>query len=250
MTSGKATLPATIRALRAFIASQGTGAALPSEADLAEKLGSSRALVNKAVAHLMAEGMLIRQGKKALVHPIPTILRQVPTRYTTRYREAQGARGAFDAEIKQHGLQPRWTTEPGEQEAPPHVAKLLDIEPGSVVATRARDMFANEVPVQIAVTYLPRDVATSGGLTDVDSGPGGLISRLSETSNQQTTVTETIHVRVPNEREQEVLRLPSDSRVYELTHAARTAQGRCVEVTVHVMPVHLWDLSYTWDLDR
>ncbi|MDX2695937.1 GntR family transcriptional regulator [Streptomyces ipomoeae] len=249
MTSEKSTLPSTIKALRTYVAGQETGSALPSEAELADVLGSSRALVNKAVAHLMAEGVLIRRGKKAVVQPIPVILRQVPTRYTTRFREAHGARGAFDAEIRQHGLQPRWTTEPGEQEAPESVAKLLDIEPGSTVVTRSREMFADDVPVQVAVTYLPRDVASSAGATDVDSGPGGIISRLSETSNQQTSVTEVIKVRTPDEREQEVLRLPADARVYELTHAARTAQGRCVEVTVHIMPVHLWDLSYTWDLD-
>jgi len=248
MTRGKATLPDTITALRAFVAGLEPGAALPAEAPLAERLGSTRTLVNTAIGHLMAEGQLIRQGKKAIVQPIKTILRQVPTRYTAAYREAQGARGAFDAEIRQHGMQPRWTTEPGQQPAPDAVAKLLDIEPGTLLVTRARDMYANDVPVQIAVTYMPLDVATSTGLTDVDSGPGGLISRLSDTDNRQTSVTETIQVRVPTEREQQVLTLPADARVYELTHAARTAQGRCVEVTVHVMPVHLWDLSYTWDL--
>jgi GntR family transcriptional regulator len=249
MTTEKPSLPATIRALRVFVAGQEAGAALPPEADLADTLGTSRALVNKAISHLMAEGVLIRRGKKALVQPIPVILRQVPTRYTTRFRETNGARGAFDAEIRQHGLQPRWTTEPGEQEAPANVAKLLDVEPGSTLVTRTREMFANDVPVQLAVTYLPPDVASSAGATEVDSGPGGIISRLSETNNQQASVTETITVRTPDEGEQETLKLPADARVYELTHAARTAQGRCVEVTVHVMPVHLWDLSYTWDLD-
>jgi len=248
MTRGKATLAGTIAALRAFVAGLEPGAVLPAETALADRLGSTRTLVNSAIGHLMAEGQLIRQGKKAIVQPITTILRQVPTRYTAAYREAHGARGAFDAEIRQHGMQPRWTTEPGQHPAPDTVAQLLDIEPGTTVATRARDMYADDVPVQTAVTYLPVDVATSTGLTDVDSGPGGLISRLSETSNRQASVTETIQVRIPTEREQEVLRLPPDARVYELTHAARTAQGRCVEVTVHVMPVHLWDLSYTWDL--
>ncbi|MEU5221019.1 GntR family transcriptional regulator [Streptomyces sp. NPDC020807] len=249
MTSEKPSLPATIKALRSLVAGQEPGAALASEADLAETLGSSRALVNKAVAHLMAEGVLIRRGKKAVVQPIPVILRQVPTRYTTRFREAHGARGAFDAEIKQHGLQPRWTTVPGEQEAPASVAKLLDVEPGSTVVTRSREMFADDVPVQIAVTYLPQDVASSAGASQTDTGTGGIISRLSESNSQQKSVTETIRTRTPDEHEQEVLRLPSDSRVYELTHVARTAQGRTVEVTVHVMPVHLWDLSYSWDLD-
>jgi len=248
MTSGKATLPDTIAALRVIVASQEPGAALPAEAALASEIGSTRTLVNTAIGHLMAEGQLIRQGKKAIVQPIKTIHRRVPTRYTAAYREAHGARGAFDAEIREHGMQPRWTTEPGQVPAPEPIAELFGIEPGTEVATRARDMYANDVPVQVAVTYMPVDVATSTGLTDVDSGPGGMISRLAETDNAQKSVTETIQVRVPTAREQEVLRLPADARVYELTHAAHTAQGRCVEATVHVMPVHLWDLSYTWNL--
>ncbi|WP_138899821.1 GntR family transcriptional regulator, partial [Streptomyces chryseus] len=82
MTSEKPSLPETIKAVRAFVAGQEPGAALPSEAELADALGSRRTLVNKAVAHLMAEGVLIRRGKKAVVQPIPVILRQVPTRYT------------------------------------------------------------------------------------------------------------------------------------------------------------------------
>lgn len=249
MTSEKASLPGTIGALRAFIGRQTPGTALPTESDLAADLGSSRALVNKAISHLMAEGVLIRRGKAAVVQPIPVIHRDVPTRYTTAFREAHGARGAFDAEIRARGLQPRWTTEPGEVEAPERVAQLLGVDAGTTVSTRAREMFANDVPVQIAVTYLPRDVASSTGLTDPDSGTGGLISRLAETENRQSSITESISVRIPDEREQEILRLPADARVYELTHAARTADGRCVEVTVHVMPVHLWDLSYTWDMD-
>ncbi|MFJ8677713.1 GntR family transcriptional regulator [Streptomyces sp. NPDC093589] len=248
MTSGKATLTDTISAVRAFIAAQEPGSALPSETALAAEIGSTRTLVNSAIGQLMSEGQLIRQGKKAIVQPIKTILRQVPTRYTAAYREAHGARGAFDAEVREHGMQPRWTTEPSQEPASEKIAEILGIEAGGEVTVRAREMFANDVPVQVAITYIPSDVAASAGVTGVDSGTGGIISRMGETDSQQASVTETIQVRVPTEREQQQLRLPADARVYELTHTGRTAEGRCVEVTVHVMPVHLWDLSYTWDL--
>ncbi|MEU8672960.1 GntR family transcriptional regulator [Streptomyces anulatus] len=248
MTSGKATLPDTITALRTYIAAHEPGTALPSETALAAEIGSTRTLVNSAISQLMSEGQLIRQGKKAIVQPIRTILRQVPTRYTATYREAHGARGAFDAEIREHGMQPRWTTEPGQEEATAKVAALLGIEPGTEVTVRAREMFANDVPVQIAITYIPADVATSAGVTGVESGTGGIISRMGETETQQSKVTETIQVRVPDEHEQQQLKLPGDARVYELTHIGTTESGRAVEATIHVMPVHLWDLSYTWDL--
>ncbi|MFF2902840.1 GntR family transcriptional regulator [Streptomyces sp. NPDC057966] len=248
MTSGKATLSGTIAALRAVVAAQEPGTALPSETALAAEIGSTRTLVNSAVGQLMSEGRLIRQGKKAIVQPIKTILRQVPTRYTATYREAHGAHGAFDAEVREHGMQPRWTTQPSQEPAPEKVAQLLGIEAGTEVTVRSREMFADDVPVQVAITYIPSDVAAAAGVTGVDSGTGGIISRMGNTQGQQTSVTETIQVRVPSEDEQRTLGLPADARVYVLTHVGSTSEGRCVEVTVHVMPVHLWDLSYTWDL--
>ncbi|MGW1931118.1 GntR family transcriptional regulator [Streptomyces sp. NPDC001919] len=248
MTSGKATLTDTISAVRAYISNQEPGTALPSETALAEEIGSTRTLVNTAISQLMSEGQLIRQGKKAIVQPIKTIVRRVPTRYTAAYREAHGARGAFDAEVREHGMQPRWTTEPSQEAASEKVAQLLGIEAGAEVTVRAREMYANDVPVQIAITYIPADVASAASVTSVDSGTGGIISRMGETGNEQVSVTETINVRVPSDREQEQLRLPGDARVYELVHLGLTADNRCVEATVHIMPVHLWDLSYTWNL--
>lgn len=248
MTSGKATLPDTIAALRAYISAQEPGIALPPETALAAEIGSTRTLVNTAISQLMSEGQLIRQGKKAIVQPIKTIVRRVPNRYTAAYREAHGAHGAFDAEIREHGMQPRWTTEPAQEPAADEIAELLGIPTGTEVTVRSREMFANDVPVQVAVTYIPTDVAASARVTDSDSGTGGIISRMGETDHRQISVTETIRVRVPTDREQQQLRLPADARVYVLTHVGHSEDGRPVEATVHVMPVHIWDLSYTWDL--
>jgi GntR family transcriptional regulator len=42
--------------------------------------------------------------------------------------------------------------------------------------------------------------------------------------------------------------MTEDQRVYEVAHIGRTEDGRVVEVTVHVMPTHLWTLSYSWPL--
>jgi GntR family transcriptional regulator len=62
-------------------------------------------------------------------------------------------------------------------------------------------------------------------------------------------VTEEIEVRTPTAEEVDQLELPEDARVYELTHVARTAEGRVVEVAVHIMPTSAWKLRYSWDMD-
>jgi GntR family transcriptional regulator len=105
-----------------------------------------------------------------------------------------------------------------------------------------------EVPVQIATSYLPGDLAFDTVLEEHDTGTGGLISRLADFGYEQKSVTETIEVRRPSETEAAALTLTEDQRLYTITHVGRTAEGRAVEVTEHLLPVHLWALRYSWAL--
>jgi GntR family transcriptional regulator len=41
-----------------------------------------------------------------------------------------------------------------------------------------------------------------------------------------------------------------DQRVYDVTHTGWTADGRAVEVCLHVMPAHQWHLEYEWPTDQ
>jgi len=60
-------------------------------------------------------------------------------------------------------------------------AATLEIEPGTEVLVRDRIMFADDEPVQLATSYLPRDITRGTVIENEDTGPGGVYARLEET---------------------------------------------------------------------
>lgn len=243
------------------------GQRLPAAPALAQELDSNRSAVERAVRVVAAEGLLTtRQGSGAYVSRIiQTITRDGTARYQKAKREeASGpdgapARGAFEAELRRMGLVPRNVPSVRREVPPAEVAELLGVSADEVsVVVRDRRMYAapaeaahNDLgtPVQIATTYIPLDIAGGTVLEDHDTGAGGMISRLAEMGHEQTRISERIRTRTPTPEEAEFLTLDLDNRVYQLTHIAWTAAGRAVEVTLHILPASLWELSYSWDID-
>ena len=226
------------------------GSAIPTEDELAEEMEVSRPVVSRAIAVLRAEGLLRAKhlGKGSIVNEIPTITRDGTGRQRADVRE-QG-RGAFDGELRRLGLTPRSDlVRVGQTEAPAEAAEALGIETGASVLERHRVMYANDVPVQVATSYVPWDIAGGTPLTEVDTGPGGLYSRLADLGHRPTEYTEVIDVRPPTDDEATVLHMEADQRVYVITRTAKTAEGRTVETCIHVMPAHQWRLTYTWSAD-
>ncbi|MCZ4102668.1 UTRA domain-containing protein [Streptomyces sp. H10-C2] len=178
--------------------------------------------------------------------PIAPIRRNAVLRYSTAARERAGGRGAFDTEIKAMGLTPRTATTIESGETPAKAAELLGTQE---TIARVRRMYADDIPVQLATSYIPAEIATGTALAEVDSGQGGIISRFTELGHAQVRITERLTVRTPSAEETQVLDLSEDHRVYEVLHTGWTAENRAVEVCFHVMPVHLWELDYEWAVD-
>ncbi|WP_030423099.1 UTRA domain-containing protein [Streptomyces sp. NRRL F-5065] len=161
------------------------------------------------------------------------IVRDARTRYTTAQREESGAHGAFDAELQRTGRTPRSEVSVSRAIAPADVAELLGA--GGEVVVRARQMFDGNRLVQLATTYIPVDVAEAAGVEQVDTGVGGIISRMKEAGfDQGDAATEDIALRPATADEAELLGLPEGSDVLTINHVGR-ADGRVVEVTQHVL---------------
>lgn len=231
------------------------GTSMPGDKTLADQYETNRGTVGQAVRLLLAEGYLIRKGRNYAVSPLlKKILRDANVRYRKPNREAgpDGApsRGAFASEVKALGMRAGSDVTVDRVVPPAKVAELLGVSADEAsVLSRARRMTADDVPVQLATSYVPGEIGFDSPLENVDTGPGGMISRLAELGYVQAEVTEEIDVRTPTESEIDELQLTEDTRVYELLHIARTAEGRAVEVAIHVMPTHQWTLRYGWSLD-
>jgi len=226
------------------------GVTLPTAAEFADQYGCSEATVQRAFDQLRSEGLIRpRSGRGTVVNPVPIIVRDAAARQRRATREESGSRGAFDAELRRLGLEPRSDAETGRGVAEDSVNALLGLEPGTETIYRRRKMYASGSPVQLATSYLPTDVAETAGAETPDTGVGGLYSRLEDAGFGPAQFTERIRVRTPEAGEAEFLGLDPDHRVYVVTRIARTADGRAVEACVHVMPAHQWELVYEWDAE-
>lgn len=231
------------------------GAQLPGDMTLASEFDVSRATVGNAIRSLLAEGYLIKKGRNYAVSPLlKKILRDANVRYRKRNREAAPdgtpVGGAFASEVRAMGMRAGSDVTVDRVTPPAKVAEILDVSAAEAsVLSRARHMTADSVPVQLATSYIPGDIAFGSPLENVDTGEGGMKSRLAEMGFAQADVIEEINVRTPTAEEVELLDLAEDARVFELLHIARTAEGRAVEVAIHVMPTHQWTLRYGWDLE-
>jgi GntR family transcriptional regulator len=227
------------------------GSPFPSEPELAERYGVSRPTINRAVSILRGEGLVrVERGRGTIVRPIPVIRRSSIARYLKTSRERANGRGAFDAEIRSLGMTPRSDVEVSQAEAPDRIAQALNLPAGErSVVIRKRRMYANDVPVQLAPSYIPLDIAQGTRIAEPDSGPGGIISRFAELGHAQVRITESVRIRRATDEEQQFLRLEEDEPVIEIWHVGWTAENRPVEVCVHSVPAYLWILDYEWLID-
>jgi GntR family transcriptional regulator len=224
------------------------GSTFPSEPELAAEHNLSRPTVNRALLVLRGEGLIrVERGRGTIVRSVPTIPRYATTRYARENRERDDARGAFDTEISRLGFEPRsHLVQVGQVRPPADVASALALANDEPALIRKRHMYAADTPVQLATSYVPWSIAQGTQLEQADTGPGGTYSRLAELGHTPARFTESIALRPPTSQEADFLRLSDEQHVLTIFHIAWTSDERPVEVTIHVLPPHQWELHYEW----
>lgn len=226
------------------------GSVFPTGPELAARFKVSQGTANLAMNELRSEGRIrTKRGRGTIVNPVPVIRRDAVGRQRPGPREAAGSRGAFDAELRAAGLEPRSESEPGRAVPPAEVAAALGIPEGTEAVYRRRRMYAGSEPVQLATSWLPADIAAGTPIEQADPGPGGIYSRLAHLGHAPDDFAEEIAVRVPRPDEAGELELDPDHRVYDITRTVVDSQDRVVEVNKLVLPTHLWVLVYRWHAD-
>ena len=203
--------------------------------------------MNRAVLILRGEGAVrVARGRGTVVRELPVLRRDGIARQRADLREADAARGAFQAELARLGLSARSEVGVAEEAPPADIASLLGMDAGGLVVTRRRRMYGNEVPVQQATSYLPHEIAAGTRLMEADSGPGGIYSRLAELGFAPSAFSESVRIRLPEADEAAFLVMDAEQRVFAIRRIASTAAGRVVEVNDIVLPAHQWELHYEW----
>ncbi|WP_242882448.1 GntR family transcriptional regulator [Actinomadura litoris] len=219
------------------------GAWLPSERELAREFGADRSTVRRALRMLAEQGLVqARRGAGVQVRPERPVRRAA----SDVTRQVGGWRG-FHVSVRADGRRPFTRTEVRETDADAQVARRLAVPPGTRVLERARIQgVEGEPPVQTATTWVIMEiVARIPVLREIDTGPGGIYSRLEE-AGHRITFEESVTCRMPLVDEQRTLAIGAEQPVLTVWRRARDQDDRVVEVTHRVVVGDRHELVYRY----
>ncbi|MFC8454824.1 GntR family transcriptional regulator [Kitasatospora sp. NPDC057223] len=223
---------------------------LPSESELARRYGASRSLANRALGLLAAEGLVHpQQGRGTVVTWLPPMVHSA-TRYSQTTREKDGARGAFDSEVKAIGLVPKHEITVEHVEPPVEIAEALGMEAGELCLVRRRRLLASGIPVRLNASWFPLSIAENTVLEEpAPVITGGVKSALAELGYPQIAARERIvPSRLPTDAEASLLEISPERSVTDIVHFGQTADGRVVEVTTTLTPAHYLIIEHEFPL--
>ncbi|MEU4769703.1 GntR family transcriptional regulator [Actinosynnema sp. NPDC023794] len=225
----------------------GPGGRLPSGSVLMNRFGVARQTVQNAMDQLRAEGLVLSvAGKGWFASERKPIVRLARNRLSKAERTE--GRGTFMSDAAAGKWQPAVTVKVRREQAPEDVCSYLGLDSGCEVVVRDRVMRADGEVVQLAVSYLPVDVAGGTRLEEVDTGSGGTYARLEESGFELTHFTEVVSARSPRPREAELLQVPFGFPVIQVIRVA-FAGDRAVEVNYMTMSSDRYQLVYQIDAD-
>jgi GntR family transcriptional regulator len=137
--------------------------------------------------------------------------------------------------------------------APADVAELLGVAATEEVLIRYRVLGPDPTtPLQIAVSYLPPDVARGTVLAEAHTGPGGIYDRLEEPEMSHGPLSwhEDVSTRMPEREEASALKISRNIPLLVITRTAEsgTRAGKVVEVNQTVMSGAKFKVGY--DIER
>lgn len=224
------------------------GHQLPSGRALAERYGVTRQTVHKAIDQLRTEGLVEgRQGAGWFVRKLPTVTRIARSRLGRSERQA--GRGAFMTDAAHGGWTVTTETTVRFENACERAATELRVEQGEELTTRARVMYADGKPVQIATSRLPRSITRGTLIEQVDTGPGGTYARLEEAGHTLERFEERVTSRLATADEAQTLRLPPGSPVLAVTRVAFEVGDTPVEVNDMILAGERYELVYDLPAD-
>lgn len=220
------------------------GDQLPSQPELADEYGVSRTLARAAINVIVSEGLARpRHGEGVFVTAVPVTKR---IRTIDRDYRSDPQRSSYAEELQAQGLEPRTELAVSTAAPPPRIAEHLGLGAGEEAVIRKRLMWASDVPIQIATSYIPMRYAGSAAIAEPDTGPGGIYRRLAQRGYGPVTMVEDIEVRGATQEEARFLGIATGEPVFEVLRTAVDAADRRVKTCTNVLAAKQWRLTYRW----
>lgn len=218
---------------------------LPSERELAEGHQVDRSTVRRALRILAeSELVILSPGTGAQVPgPVPTIRRAADdvTRQVGTWR-------GFHVSTTRAGYEPFTETTVSEVEADVEVGRGLGVPTGTLVLRRARRQgIVGAPPVQLSISYVGLDLVYKiPVLREVNTGPGGMYSRMEELGHR-VHFEESVTCRLPHNEERETLGIDTNQPVLVLWRRAYGQNNRILDLTHRIVVGNRHELVYRYD---
>jgi GntR family transcriptional regulator len=221
------------------------GEKLPSQPELAKRFNLSQTSIARAMEVLRNEGMIRSEfggGSYVLHRPTVKRVRAIPGAFVS------GSPSGFAAQMRAAGMEPRTELDVlGPVDAPEEIAPRLGLDDDEQVMIRARRMYADDRPVQLATSYVPWRIAQAFARDEVDTNPAGLYANLRAHGYGPTRFYEEIEGRRPTQAEASFLEIPELELVFAVVRVAIGPDQRPVEACVNVLALSQWLLRYEWE---
>jgi len=195
----------------------GPGEQLPSEREISETLGISRQTVRQTINQLVLHGLLYRQpGKGTYVSPRKTAAGRTQVAVVSHF--------VFDWD-QQTTV---WLGAPRLVPAPPFVADLLHVEPGSDMVSFEHVQMNRGMAVNHSRSWVPSEFEKPLLSRPLDE-PSILELLLERCGAEVTGSRDRIEPSTPGSEEAAVLGIPPGTPVQLLTGTFVTASGRPIE---------------------
>jgi DNA-binding GntR family transcriptional regulator len=237
-------LPRIIETLRTQIqqGDYGKYGRLPSRVELAKQFQTTTETINKAIAHLQAEGLLTSSstGKAVSINPIRT--------------RVQGIASRFDLLLQQQGLTVIETNiaPPEKVSAMAVVADIFDIKEGTPLVRRYRRQGTEDTPYRLAENYYPANLVNDHMFSQVQQNERfDVLQAIKETYGKVIVrVHEDVLSRLPTKQEQELLQLVQYSPVLEVRRTCYAEDNTVVMFNRLLFVANLFVLSYDYLTDH
>jgi GntR family transcriptional regulator len=222
------------------------GTWLPSWVKLAKEHDVVVSTVRRALAMLADQGLIeIVAGRGAIVRKREGVARQAAD-----ITQQVGAWRGFHVSAEASGATPFTQTTIRDLAVPAALARWLGVPVGTTVLERDRiqGVVENDQqrPVQISTSWIiPAIVAEIPVLRRVDTGPGGMGSRLAE-RGYNLRYEDTVGARLPHESEQQRLGIHPEQPVLVVWRRCYDQSDRIVEVTRRVVNAARHELVYRY----
>lgn len=214
---------------------------LPSRIELAKQFHTTTETINKAVAHLQAEGLLTTasKGKGVSIN-------------TSRTR-IQGIASRFDLLLQQQGLSVLETniTPPEKVSATSEMASIFHIQEGMPLVRRYRRQGTVDTPYRLAENYYPVEFVDDYMLLQMQQDERFDVLRAIKERHGKVIVRvhEDVIGRLPTNQEQELLQLVQYAPVLEIKRTCYAEDATVVMFNNLLLVANLFLLSYDYSTD-